>query len=319
MAASPEIVGAERPLWSTVDTDAAIRSLSSDGDAGLTSAEAALRLAKTGPNRLDVTAAVPAWRKFLAQLADPLIYLLLGAVGVSLIAWIAEGADGAPVEPVVIAVIILGNAVLGFVQERQAEQAVAALRRMAAPTGRVVRNGMESRIPAQEIVPGDILVLSEGDAVTADARVLHSASLTIAEAPLTGESEPVLKQVATLRTAVPLGDRDNMVFSGSAVTRGRGRAVVTATGMRTEMGRIATLLGRTNAERTPLQREIQLVGRMLGIGVVIIAIVVVGAILLTSEIEGARELVDVLLLGVSLAVAAVPDAALRGGDRAALA
>jgi len=207
----------------------------------------------------------------------------------------------------VIAVIILGNAVLGFVQERQAERAVAALRKMAAPIARVVRDGAESEIPAEELVPGDILVLREGDAVGADGRILHSASLTIAEAPLTGESEPVLKQVATLPAAVPLGDRDNMVFSGSAVTRGRGRAVVTGTGMCTEMGRIATLLGRTNEERTPLQREIQLVGRTLGIGVVVIAIVVVGAILLTSEIEGVGEFVDVLLLGVSLAVAAVPE------------
>jgi P-type Ca2+ transporter type 2C len=226
---------------------------------------------------------------------------------VSLIAWIAEGADDGPVEALVITGIILGNAVLGFLQERQAEQAVAALRRMAAPTGRVIRDGTESKIPAEAIVPGDILVLGEGDAVGADARILHSASLTIAEAPLTGESEPVLKQVATLPAAVPLGDRDNMVFSGSAVTRGHGRAVVTATGMGTEMGRIAALLGRTSEERTPLQREIQLVGRTLGVSVVIIAIVVVGAILLTSEIEHPGELVDVLLLGVSLAVAAVPE------------
>ena len=294
-------------MWSTVDAAVAIRSLSSDADTGLTSAEASTRLAQAGPNRLDVTAGVPAWRKFLAQFADPLIYLLLGAVAVSLVAWIAKGAGSAPVEAVVIALIILGNAVLGFLQERQAEQAVAALRKMAAPTARVVRDGTESKIPAEEIVSGDILVLGEGDAVGADARIFESASLTIAEAPLTGESQPVLKQVATLAVAVPLGDRDNMVFSGSAVTRGHGRAIVTATGMRTEMGRIATLLGRTIEERTPLQREIQLVGRALGIGVMIIAIVVVGAILLTSEIEGARGLVDVLLLGVSLAVAAVPE------------
>ena len=306
---SPEVVaGAEgRPIWSTVDADAATRSLGSDAEAGLTSAEAALRLAQAGLNRLDVAATVPAWRKFLGQFADPLIYLLLGAVFVSLVAWIAEGADDAPTEAVVIAVIILGNAVLGFVQERQAERAVAALRKMAAPIARVVRDGAESEIPAEELVPGDILVLCEGDAVGADGRILHSASLTIAEAPLTGESEPVLKQVATLPAAVPLGDRDNMVFSGSAVTRGRGRAVVTGTGMCTEMGRIATLLGRTNEERTPLQREIQLVGRTLGIGVVVIAMVVVGAILRTSEIEGVGEVVDVLLLGVSLAVAAVPE------------
>jgi magnesium-transporting ATPase (P-type) len=250
---------------------------------------------------------VSTWRNFLGQFADPLIYLLFGAVVVSLGAWLADGATDFPVEAAVIAVIILGNAVLGFAQERQAEQAVTALRRMAAPTARVLRDGTESRIPAEEIVPGDILVLGEGDAVTADGRVIDSASLTIAEAPLTGESEPVLKQVATIPAAVPLGDRDNMVFSGSAVTRGRGRAVVTATGMDAEMGRIATLLGRTEEEHTPLQREIDLVGRTVGIAVVVIALVIVGALVVTSDIESVGELVDILLIGVSLAVAAVPE------------
>ena len=296
----------ERAPWSTLDADEAVRSLS-DADAGLTSSEAAERLAQAGPNRLDAAARVPAWRKFLAQFADPLIYLLFGAVVVSLVVWIAEGADHAPVEALAIALIILGNAALGFAQERQAEHAVAALRRMAAPTARVVRDGTESTIPAEEVVPGDILLLGEGDAVAADGRVIESASLTIAEAPLTGESEPVLKQVGTLAELVPLGDRVNMVFGGCAVTRGHGRAVVTATGMRTEMGRIATLLGRTSEERTPLQHEIQHVGRAVGVGVLIIAFVVVGAILLTSEIKGGGDLVNVLLIGVSLAVAAVPE------------
>jgi magnesium-transporting ATPase (P-type) len=143
--------------------------------------------------------------------------------------------------------------------------------------------------------------------VAADARVLRAASLTVAEASLTGESEPVLKEVRALRGPAALGDRINMVFGGTAVTRGRGRAIVTATGMRTEMGRIATLLGRTDETPTPLQAEIDRVGRLLGIGVVVVALVVIGAVLLTSEVEGARALVDVLLLGVSLAVAAVPE------------
>ena len=292
---------------SIVEASEVVRSLGGDAEAGLASAEAAARLARVGPNRLDAAAQVPAWRKFVAQLADPLIYLLLAAVLVSLVVWAAEGAAGAPVEAIVIALIVLGNAVLGFVQERQAERAVAALRRMAAPTARVVRGGREARIPAEEIVPGDLLILGEGDAVVADGRLLLAASLMIAEAPLTGESEPVLKQTAKLPAAAPLGDRVDMVFSGTAVTRGHGRAVVTATGMRTEIGRIAELLGRTGDERTPLQREIELVGRTLGIGVVILAIMVVGAILLTSELDGAGEHVDVLLLGVSLAVAAVPE------------
>jgi Ca2+-transporting ATPase len=152
-----------------------------------------------------------------------------------------------------------------------------------------------------------VLVLAEGDAVTADARLVEAASLTVAEASLTGESEAVLKDASPLAGPVGLGDRVNMVFNGTAVTRGRGRAVVTATGMSTEMGTVARLLGETEDERTPLQREVDRIGRMLGIAVVVIAVVVVTAILLTADIEEASDLVDVLLVGVSLAVAAVPE------------
>ena len=292
---------------SLLDATQVARTLDSDPSTGLTAAEAAARLARLGANRLDAEHAVPAWRKLLDQFADPLIYLLLGAIVVSVIAWAVEGAPGVPIEAVVIGAIVLANGVLGFVQERQAEQAVAALQRMAAPTASVVRDGRERSIGAEEVVPGDILVLREGDAVSADGRLLRSAALTVAEASLTGESEPVLKEGTTLTEPAPLGDRLNMVFSGTAVTRGRGRAVVTATGMKTEMGRIAGLLGSTEEERTPLQREIDLVGRTLGIAVILIALVVVGAILLTSDIQGATALVDVLLIGVSLAVAAVPE------------
>lgn len=283
------------------------RRLATDPDSGLLSDEARARLTRIGPNRLDAAAAVPSWRKLLTQFADPLIYLLLAAIVVSVVAWLLEGAEGLPIEGIVIAAIVLANGVLGFVQERQAEQAVAALQRMAAPTAHVVRDGEEQPIAAAEVVPGDILMLGEGDAVSADGRILESASLTIAEASLTGESEAALKDAATLPGPAGLGDRLNMVFSGTAVTRGRGRVVVTATGMHTEMGRIATLLESTKEEPTPLQREIDRVGRTLGIGVVAIALVVVGAILLTSDIRGPRGLVDVLLLGVSLAVAAVPE------------
>jgi P-type Ca2+ transporter type 2C len=274
---------------------------------GLSSAEAAERLARVGRNRLDAVAQVPVWRKLLAQFADPLIYLLLAAIAISVVAWALEGGQGVPFEAIVIALIVVANAVLGFVQERKAEQAVAALQRMAAPTATVVRDGHQQRIPAEELVPGDILVLAEGDAVGADGRLLEVASLQVAESSLTGESEPVLKDTATLPAPAPLGDRTNMVFSGTAVTRGRGRALVTATGMATEMGRIAALLGRTEEERTPLQREVDLVGRTLGIAVVAIAVIVVAAILVTSDIREASDLVEVLLLGVSLAVAAVPE------------
>jgi magnesium-transporting ATPase (P-type) len=212
-----------------------------------------------------------------------------------------------PFEAIVILVIVVLNAVLGYVQEARAEQAVAALQRMAAASTGVVRDGREDRIPAADVVPGDVLILAEGDAVGADARLMEAASLTVAEASLTGESEAVLKDVAALAEPAGLGDRVNMVFNGTAVTRGRGRAVVTATGMDTEMGKIARLLGRTDEAPTPLQIEVDRTGRMLGIAVVAIALVVVTAILLTADIEEASDVVDVLLVGVSLAVAAVPE------------
>jgi P-type Ca2+ transporter type 2C len=178
---------------------------------------------------------------------------------------------------------------------------------MAAPVSTVVRDGVEVRVPSESVVPGDVLILSEGDAVSVDGRLIEAASLTVAEASLTGESEPVLKETRTLEGTVPLGDRTNMVFGGTAVTRGRGRAIVTATGMSTEMGNIADLLEQTEDEPTPLQREIDHVAKVLGAAVLVIATVVVVAILATSDIESPSELVDVLLVGVALAVAAVPE------------
>src|SRR5918992_3006929 len=304
MSPVPEIHIADPSLDGGADV---ARSLGSDSTSGLASAEAADRLASVGPNRLDPAAEVPAWRKLLAQFADPLVYLLLAAIAVSFLAWVLEGGRGVPFEAAVIAVIVVANAVLGFVQERKAEQAVAALQRMAAATATVLRDGREVRIPAEEVVPGDLVVRGEGDAISADGRLVRTASLTVAESSLTGESEPVIKDSSTLAAPAPRGDRMNMVFSGTAVTRGRGWAVVTGTGMRTEMGRIASLLGRTEEPRTPLQREVDLVGRTLGRAVIAIAIVVAAVILLTSDIQEAGDLVDVLLLGVSLAVAAVPE------------
>jgi P-type Ca2+ transporter type 2C len=281
--------------------------LGTDVARGLTDAQAADRLERVGPNQLEAAEPVAAWRKLVEQFRDPLVYLLLAAVAVSLVAWLLEGAEDVPFEVVVISLILVANALLGYVQEARAEQAVAALQRMAAVTAGVVRDGAVRRVATTEIVPGDVLALAEGDAVAADARLAEAASLTVAEASLTGESEPVLKDSATLPGPVALGDRVDMVFSGTAVARGRGRAVVTATGMDTEMGHVARLLGRTEEERTPLQREVERVGRTLAIAVVMIAAVVVAAILVTSDVNSASDLVDVLLVGVSLAVAAVPE------------
>jgi Ca2+-transporting ATPase len=169
-----------------LDAAHVVAELGTDVRSGLTSEETAARLEEHGPNELEPEAAVPGWRKFLAQFADPLIYLLLAAVVVSAIAWLAEGAEGVPYEALVIAVIVVLNAVLGYVQEARAEQAVAALQRMAAATASVVRDGREDRIAAAGVVPGDVLLLAEGDAVAADARLVEAASLTVAEASLTG-------------------------------------------------------------------------------------------------------------------------------------
>ncbi|MGZ9276719.1 MAG: cation-translocating P-type ATPase [Candidatus Limnocylindrales bacterium] len=284
-----------------------VAGLETDERLGLSAAEARIRLERFGPNQLERAAVVPAWRKLLVQFADPLIYLLLTAVLVSVVAWALEGAHGIPFEAIVILVIVILNAVLGFVQEARAEQAVAALQRMAAANATVVRDGRAQRIPATEVVPGDILELAEGDAVAADARLLHAHSLTIAEASLTGESESVLKDAATITGSAGLGDRSNMVFDGTAVVRGRGRGVVTATAMSTEMGEVARLLEQTKEARTPLQREVDQIGKALGIAVILIAAVVVTTILLTGNIQGGADLVAVLLVGVSLAVAAVPE------------
>ena len=256
---------------------------------------------------LEGAATEPAWHRFLAQFADPLIYLLLAAVVVSLGAWAWEGADGLPYDAIVILAIVALNAILGFVQEERADEAVSALQGLAAPTAGVRRDGRAQRVPAAEVVPGDVLLLTEGDAVSADGRLAEAASLMVAEAALTGESEPVLKDVAALGERTALGDRVNMVFSGTAVTRGRGVAVVTATGMASEMGRVARLLGRTEPQPTPLEREVGQIGRTLGLAVIGIAVVVVVAILLTADIRGISDVVDVLLVGVSLAVAAVPE------------
>jgi len=289
------------------DAGAVADALGSDVRNGLGEDEAAARLARYGPNQLQAAEPVPKWRRFLEQFADPLVYLLIAAVIVSLVAWALEGAHEVPFDAIVIVLIIVANAVLGYVQEARAEEAVAALQRMAAASAGVVRGGHEQRVPVTDVVPGDVLTLAEGDAVPADARLTEAAALKVAEASLTGESEAVLKDATTLAEPAGLGDRLDMVFSGTAVASGRGRAVVTATGMDTEMGTIARLLGSTEDEPTPLQREVAYIGRYLGIAVVIIALVVMVGIFLTSDIEDASDAVEVLLVGVSLAVAAVPE------------
>jgi magnesium-transporting ATPase (P-type) len=293
--------------YSLLAADAVVQSFGSDAERGLTGSEATRFLAEFGRNELRAVAPMPAWRRLLAQFQDPLVYLLLGAIVIAHVAWLIEGREGWPIDAIVITMVVVANAVLGFVQEARAANAVAALARMTAVTSSVLRDGERRRIPSAELVSGDILLLEEGDAVGADGRLLRSASLRLQEASLTGESEAVLKDAAALDDLAPLAERSCMVFKGTAVVQGTGRAVITATGMQTEMGAIATMLDATVEQPTPLQREVALIGRTLGIAVVVIAVIVVAAVLLVSDIEGPSDVITVLLLGVSLAVAAVPE------------
>ena len=292
---------------SIIDANQVARALGTDVDNGLSSQEAARRLAEDGPNELRAAPPVPTWRRVLAQFQDPLVYLLLGAVVIALAVWIIEGRVTWPIDAIVITLVVALNALLGYVQEAKAESAVAALARMTAVTSVVVRSGQVQRVASAELVRGDVIVLSEGDAVGADARLVQVSTLRTLEASLTGESEAVLKNAATLAVPAALGDRLDMVFKGTYVAQGTGRAIVIATAMETQMGAIAEMLEAAKEEPTPLQKEVALIGRMLGIAVVIIAVIVVATVLLLSEVRTASDVITVLLLGVSLAVAAVPE------------
>lgn len=286
--------------------DEVVRLAETDANVGLTAEEAARRLATDGPNLLTARKRVSWRRRLLLQFADPLVYLLLAAFAVTLTVWLVDGLEGVPYDSVVIAIVVIANATLGLIQERRSESAVAALQRMSAATALVMRDGNAQRIPAAGVVMGDLLVLAEGDAVAADARLVTS-ELRVAEAVLTGESAPVHKGTEALESPADVADRTCMVFAGTAVVRGTGRAVVTGTGMDTETGRIARMLGETEPDPTPLQREIAHMSRTLGIAVLAIAVVVISTVWLTSDVTKLSQVVSILLLGVALAVAAVPE------------
>ena len=298
---------------SLTEANEVAKALDVDTNTGLSSAEAQRRLEKFGPNQLASAPPVPKWKKFLAQFQDPLVYLLLAATVISLIAWFIERSHGTagevlPFDAIVIILILIVNAVLGYIQEARAEQAGEALAQMTAPQTSVLRDGKIVHINTADVVPGDIVVLGEGDTVSADGRLFAAASLRIAEASLTGESVPVGKKPDTLDSAKALGDRTNMIFNGTSVTQGTGRAIVTGTGMNTQVGKIADMLSQTDDEDTPLQKEMTHVSKILGIAVCIIAAVVLVALFITQGFHKMPDdLIDSLLLAVSLAVAAVPE------------
>jgi P-type Ca2+ transporter type 2C len=284
-----------------------VTELGSDAQAGLREQDARQRLDRYGRNELQAEQPTPAWKKFLAQFQNVLVLLLLAASVISGGLWFYERDSALPYEALAILAVVLLNAILGYVQEARAASAVAALRQLAAAQAHVLRDGERKRVDATDVVPGDILLIEEGDTIAADARLIQAVALHAAESALTGESVPVAKDASPISGEVELGDRHNMVFSGTAATSGRGKAVVVATGMQTELGRIAGLLKETHAETTPLQVELDRVGKLLGLVVVVIAIVMIGTILVVEDVHGFTAIFDVLILGVALAVAAVPE------------
>jgi len=282
--------------WHLLRSEEAFSRLTSTS-AGLSAEEAARRLAAYGPNELREAVRVSPWFLLLEQFKNILIIILLAAT-------VLSAFLGHAVEAVTIAVIVVFAVLLGFIQEFRAERAIQALRRMAAPLATVLRGGVETEIPARELVPGDVVLLQAGDRVPADVRLTEAVNLKIDEAVLTGESVPVEKRTAPLAHAeVPLGDRRNLGYAGTAVTYGRGRAVVVATGMQTEFGKIAQLLQTVETGRTPLQENLDRVGSKLAYA----AFAIVGVIVVLGLWRG-EPFLEMLIFGVALAVAVVPEA-----------
>ena len=283
--------------------DELLRSLSTSAEKGLSSSQAAELAAKYGPNKLNEKKRKTNLQRFLEQFKDVMIIILLIAAAISFVIACVEGDPMEFFEPVLILLIVVLNAVMGMVQESKAEKALDALKSMSAPHARVLRDGEEKVIDASELVPGDIIHLEAGDFIPADARLLKSASLKSEESALTGESVPSEKEAAAeVAEKAPLGDRSNMVFSGCSVTYGTATAVVTGTGMHTEMGKIAGLLEGEKETQTPLQQKLAQLGKHLGI----LALIACAIIFVVGLLNGI-DVLEIFMTAVSLAVSAIPE------------
>jgi Ca2+-transporting ATPase len=283
--------------WWLLSTEQAAAELASDLARGLPAAEAAGRLSSQGPNRLQEKKAVSPWSIFFDQFKDFMIWVLTGAALVS--GFLQEWVDA-----LAIVAIVIVNAVLGFLQEYRAEKSLEALRQLSTQSAKVIRGGEPAVVNTEELVRGDLIELEAGDRVPADARLVWlTANFTVDEASLTGESNPVGKKTAVLpEKSLPLADRANLVFSGTSVASGRGRAIVTATGMETELGKIAGMIQEIGREQTPLQKKLEEFGKWI----VYLCFALVGMVFLVSWLRGGK-LLDMFLTSVSLAVAAIPE------------
>ena len=292
------------------EKNAVLEALGSTQKEGLSSQEASKRLEQNGRNKLAEGKKKSLARRFLEQLMDPMIIILIVAAGISGVLAIVE--QEFPTDVIIILAVVIINAVLGVFQESKAEKAIEALQEMSAAQSKVLRDGKVIHVPSEELVVGDIILLEAGDAVPADGRILESASLKIEEAALTGESVPVEKQVDTIVLGdatkdVPLGDRKNMVYMGSTVVYGRGVAVVTATGMATEMGKIAGALAQAEEGETPLQIKLGQLSKILTYLVLGICVIVFGVQLIKHGGLDFEFALDAFMVAVSLAVAAIPE------------
>jgi len=281
--------------WHTLEVEEAMRVLET-GPGGLSEEEAKRRLSEYGPNELRKEKRKSPLILFFEQFKSYIIIILLVATVLSLIL-------GEVLDAITILAIVMACAVLGFVEEYRSERALELLKKLAAPTALVIREGKEQTMPARELVPGDVVILHTGDKVPADIRLIEAVNLKVDEAPLTGESVPVEKNVRVLPGETPVPDRVNMAFSGTTVTYGRGRGAVTATGMMSEFGKIAAMVQVAEEEETPLEKRMAHVGKWLGT----LCLVVCGVVALLGFIRG-HSILEMLIWGVSLAIAAIPEA-----------
>ena len=298
------------PAAHGAEAAAVVTALGSDPEQGLAPEEVQRRLERHGPNRLRSAPETPWWRRLVAQFESFLVIILLVAIVISAIEWLLHDPreNALPYEAIVILAIVLLNALLGFLHEARAEQSVRALMALAAPEATVIRGGERQRLATDGLVPGDILLVEAGDKIAADARLIEEANLCTDEAALTGESLPVAKAIRPVDADAGIGDRRNMLFSGTVATAGRGRAVVVATGMQTAVGHIARLLETAGPEPTPLQQELDRTGQRLTVIMLGICGVVFATGLLSSTATSLDAVLAMALFAVALAVAAIPEA-----------
>ena len=294
----------------TQSTEDVLRQVDSTPE-GLTTQQAQERLVKFGPNKLKEAKKPSLLQRFLTQLKDPMLIILMIAAGVSAVTGMLSG-ENEWAEVIIILAVVLLNAILGVIQESKAEAAIEALQTMTAATCKVLRDGKMVILRSDELVPGDVILLEAGDAVPADGRIIENASMKIEEAALTGESVPVNKLIDALNLTagqddVPLGDRKNMCYMGSTVVYGRGKAVITETGMATEMGKIADALAKTEDEETPLQRKLDQLGKTLSWLVLGICVFIFAFNLIMDGVTSINGILETFMVAVSLAVAAIPE------------